>query len=129
MGQQYLCSQYRFLQNSRERLKIHDSSSQDKFSHVKFSKKLSLILLLDKFEHIGIRGKGYALIECFLAGRSTYCEVQGYIGLFKKSQPCSVIQGSRLSGQFFGIYTLEMKVIWEIMQDEVFYEFIRMCRQ
>ena len=41
-------------------------------------------ILLQKFEHIGVRGKAYFVIQSYLEDRNIYCEVQGFNGAFKK---------------------------------------------
>ena len=75
-------------------------------------------ILLQKFEHIGVRGKAYQVIQSYLEDRNYFCEVQGFHGTLKKCRPYSVIQGGKLSGQFFGVYTLEMVKISQMLRNE-----------
>ena len=81
-------------------------------------------LLLEKFHHIGVRGKPYMVIQSYLTDRKAFVEVQGYKGETKQCRPYSVIQGGKLSGQFFGVYTLETTKIEEIIRNPVEYKFI-----
>ena len=81
-------------------------------------------LLLEKFEHVGLRGKPYQVVESYLDDRHHYVEVQGYPSSLRKCRRYSVIQGGKLSGQFFGVYTLEMSQIEETMNNEESYRYI-----
>ena len=81
-------------------------------------------ILLEKMEHLGLRGRSYSLIESYLSERFSYCEVQGFAGKLIKCGPYSVIQGGKLSGQFYGIYTIEMTQIAQILQNDQFYTYI-----
>ena len=65
-------------------------------------------LLLQKMEHIVLRGKVYAIVESYPTDRKTR----------------SSRQGGKLSGQFFGIYTLEMTRIDEIINNEESFKYI-----
>ena len=57
-------------------------------------------LLLQKMEHIGLRGKTLLLIESYLPKRMTFCEVQGYYSQKRVSKPVSVIQGGNCLANF-----------------------------
>ena len=81
-------------------------------------------IMLEKMEHVGIRGKPYAVIESYLSNRRTYCEVQGFTSNTKDSKPYSVIQGGKLSGQFFGVFTLEMTQIAQTLRNPEVFKFI-----
>ena len=81
-------------------------------------------LLLQKFEHIGVRGKPYFLIQSYLDQRNAYVEVQGYSSDLRRCRPYSVIQGGKLSGQFFSVYTLETTKLDEIMKNNDELKFI-----
>ena len=65
-------------------------------------------ILLQKMEHVGIRGEAYAMIESYLQDGMSYCEAQGFFGSNQKSRPFLVIQGGKLSGRLCGIFTIEM---------------------
>ena len=56
--------------------------------------------------------------------QKTFVEVQGYLGDTKQCQPYSGIQGGKLSGQFFGVYTLETTAVGEIMNEKEEIKFI-----
>ena len=68
-------------------------------------------LLLEKFEHIGLRGIPYQIIQSYLTDRHQFIDVQGYFSPIYKCRPYSVVQGGKFSGQFFQVYTLEMTKI------------------
>merc|ERR1711954_550241 len=72
-------------------------------------------ILLEKFEHIGLRGKPYRVVESYLSGRQHYTEVQGYTSSLRPCRQYSVIQGGKLSGQFFRVFTLEMSQISDVI--------------
>ena len=75
-------------------------------------------------EHVGIRGKPYSEIQSYLSNRSVFCEVQGYTSKLTKSNPISVIQGGKMSGQFFGIFTIEMTQIEALLKNPQAFEYI-----
>ena len=81
-------------------------------------------ILLEKMEHMGVCDKEYSIIQSYLENRSYYCEVQGFLGPLRKAKPYSVIQGDKLSGQFFGVYTLEMTQINKLIENQELYKFI-----
>ena len=81
-------------------------------------------ILLEKLEHIGLRGKPYSLIESYLCDRKSYCEVHGYCSQLRNMPACSVVQGSKTSGTFFGIYTLEMTSIKPIIESKELTKYI-----
>ena len=82
------------------------------------------VILLEKFEHVGLRGKPYQVVESYLSDRLHYVEVQGYPSSLRKCRRYSVIQGGKLSGQFFGVYTLEMSQIEDSINNEEAYRYI-----
>merc|ERR1711954_252121 len=66
----------------------------------------------------------YQLVESYLSDRHHYVEVQGYHSSLRECRRYSVIQGGKLSGQFFGVYTLEMSQIEETMNNDENYKYI-----
>merc|ERR1711954_612432 len=81
------------------------------------------LILLQKMEHIGIRGKPLEVIQSYLSERQSYCEVQGFCGKLRPSRAYSVIQGGKLSGQFFGIFTIEMTMLKKVMENESLFRY------
>merc|ERR1711954_156051 len=75
-------------------------------------------ILLEKFEHIGLRGTPYLVIQSYLTERQQFVDVQGYTSALMPCRQYSVIQGGKLSGQFFGVFTLEMSQITKLANNE-----------
>ena len=56
------------------------------------------------------------IIESYLDNRYEYVELE------QKSLPCSIIQGSKLSGTLYTIYTNEVPVLQELIKDKEWLE-------
>ena len=83
-----------------------------------------LTIFEEKMEYLGIRGTAYSLIQSYLTERTAFSEVQGYTGKLWKCGPYSVVQSGKMSGQYFGIYTVEMTMISQIIKDNSLYQYI-----
>merc|ERR1712240_162034 len=76
--------------------------------------------LLSKMEYYGIRGKEQEIFQSYLKNRRQFVEIDTYRSEIKQSNDCSVIQGSKLSGILYTIYTNEIPMIHTLMKDEIF---------
>ena len=75
-------------------------------------------VLLRKLKFYGVNEKGLSLMQSFLESRSSYIELESFQSEPVMNQPCSVIQGSRISGLLFLIYVNEVPVLHKLMKDE-----------
>merc|ERR1712240_891276 len=78
------------------------------------------LTLLMKMEYYGIRGKELEIFKSYLNNRRQFVEIDTYRSEIKKSNNCSLIQGSKLSGILYTIYTNEIPIIHTLMNDEIF---------
>ena len=62
------------------------------------------------------------LLQSYLAGRHQFTEIQGIQSRIRKSPECSVIQGSKLSGLLYTIYTNEVPKLHLLLQDSQWME-------
>ena len=60
-------------------------------------------ILLDKLRHYGIEGSENNLIRSILTDRTQYVDIDGYTSILTPSNPCSVLQGSKLSSLLYPI--------------------------
>merc|ERR1712240_202393 len=80
------------------------------------------LTLLMKMEYYGIRGAELEIFKSYLSNRQQFVEIDTYRSETKKSNNCSVIQGSKLSGILYTIYTNEIPQIHTLMQDNIYTE-------
>ena len=78
------------------------------------------MILLSKLEHYGIRGSPLKLIESYLKDRKQFVEIEIFRSEILESLECSVIQGSKLSGLFYTIYTNEIPLLYKLLHDDWF---------
>lgn len=76
--------------------------------------------LLTKMEYYGIRGPALAVFQSYLSNRMQFVEIDTCRSQLKPSLNCSVIQGSKLSGLLYTIYTNEIPHIHTLMQKQIF---------
>ena len=76
--------------------------------------------LLSKMEYYGIRGNELEIFKSYLKNRSQFVEIDTYRSEIKSSNNCSVIQGSKLSGILYTIYTNKIPMIHTLLNDEIF---------
>ena len=68
-------------------------------------------ILLRKLEHYGVRDNELKLFESYLSERYQYVEIETFKSEIKKCNDYSVIQGSKLSGLLYNIYTNELPLL------------------
>ena len=77
-------------------------------------------ILLSKLDYYGVRGSTNALFRSYLENRTQFVQIDTTRSIRLKSLPCSVIQGSKLSGILYTIYTNEIPLINRLMNTEYF---------
>ena len=75
-----------------------------------------------KLEYYGLKGNMKKLIESYLDERYEYVELESACSKVKQSLPCSSIQGSKLSGFLYTIYTNEVTILHKLMKDKEWLE-------
>ena len=74
--------------------------------------------LIEKMEYYGIKNREKEFFQSYLSERMQYVEINTKKSKVRQMPPCSVIQGSRLSGFLYTVYTNEIPLIKELMKDE-----------
>ena len=85
-------------------------------------------ILLDKLEHYGIRGNTLKIFESYLMDRKQYVEIETFKSELKNSPPCSVVQGGKLSGTLYTLYTNEIPLLYKFMYNDWFYTLTKLNR-
>ena len=79
-------------------------------------------ILIKKLEYYRIKGRILKLLESYLSRRYQYTEVDNIQSKIEVSPACSVIQGSKLSGLLYLIYTNEVGKLQQLMKDKKWME-------
>ena len=79
-------------------------------------------ILVNKLEFYGIKGKEKQLFQSYLTNRTQFTQIQTKRSKLINSMNCSVIQGSRLSGLLYIIYTNEIPLLYKLMQEKEWYQ-------
>lgn len=79
------------------------------------------VILLNKLEHYGIRGNSLNIFKSYLSDRKQYVEIDTFSSQIKNSPPCSVVQGGKLSGTLYTLYTNEIPLLHKLMYNDWFY--------
>ena len=70
------------------------------------------VILCKKLEHYGVRGRELELIKSYLTDRKQYVEIETFKSKVLNSPPCSVVQGGKMSGLLYTIYTNEVPCLY-----------------
>ena len=73
------------------------------------------VTLLNKLEFYGIRDNELDIFKSFLSNRRQYVELDGASSNLKFVGNYSVIQGSKIAGLFYNIYTNEIPDIYRLV--------------
>ena len=73
------------------------------------------VILLKKFKYYGFDGKAFNLIKTYLSNRLAYVQIDVSRSKILEFGPYGVIQGSKLSGIFYTLYTNEVPKIHKIL--------------
>ena len=76
--------------------------------------------LLAKLEYYGIRGQSLDIFKSYLEDRYQLVEIDTNRSQLKKSLDCSVVQGSKMSGILYTIYTNEIPMINKLINNDIF---------
>ena len=77
-------------------------------------------LLLLKLEHYGIRGDSLTFFKSYFTGRQQYVEIEGFKSDVKLSPKSGCVQGGKLSGVLYTLYTNEIPLLHNLMFTEMF---------
>ena len=75
-------------------------------------------ILLRKLLYYGIIGKELSLFKSLLEDRSSFVELETFMSDPIMNDPCSVLQGSKLSGILFIIYINEVPDVHLLLEDD-----------
>ena len=81
-------------------------------------------LLIEKMKFYGIQKDTTDIISSFLSNRKVFTELQGFRSSTKNQEACSVIQGSKLSGFFYTIFSIEIPLLPTLMKNSQLIETI-----
>ena len=77
-------------------------------------------ILLTKLRHYGIRDNELRLIDNYMTDRRQYVQVDTYNSQIDNSPRCSTIQGSKMSGLLYTLYTNEVPLIHNLLYDNLY---------
>ena len=83
---------------------------------------LSHPILLRKLKHYGIKNEANEILESYLTDRTQFVKIQGKNSKIMKTDPCSVIQGCRMSGLLYTLYINEVTIIHKLLENKEFME-------
>ena len=72
-------------------------------------------ILTQKLEHYGFRDKSLKLIHSYLTERTQFVQIDTASSQTLKSPECSVIQGGKLSGLLYTLYTNEVPLLHKLI--------------
>ena len=75
-------------------------------------------VLVKKLKFYGLSNNAAELMTSFLSNRKTFVEIQGFRSKETTTPPCSVVQGSKLSGFLYTIYSIEIPLIPQILRNQ-----------
>ena len=74
-------------------------------------------ILISKLKHYGFRGQSKNILESYLYDREQYVEIEVKTSEVKEYLEVSVIQGSKLSGLLYNLYSNEVLLVHKLMHD------------
>ena len=77
---------------------------------------------MEKLKYHRVEGRLQRLLKTYLKDRFQFVEVQNKQSKIVKSPSCSVVQGSKLSGLLYSIYTNEVAKLHHLLDDEEWLE-------
>ncbi len=72
-------------------------------------------ILLDKLQHYGIRDNTLTLLTSYMTNRTQHVQIDTFDSTTLPSLQCSVVQGSKLSGTLYTLYTNEIPLLHKLM--------------
>ena len=82
------------------------------------------VILLNKLHYYGFRGKEYQLIKSYLEKRMAYVQIDISKSKIMEFGPYGVIQGSKLSGILYSLYTNEVPKLHKVLYNHRLMEFL-----
>ena len=70
-----------------------------------------------KLKHYGLREQSKNILQSYLYDREQYVEIETKTSEVKESLEVSVIQGSKLSGLLYNLYSNEVPLVHKLMND------------
>ena len=77
------------------------------------------MILLNTLKFYRIRGDEFKLFASYLTERTQYTQIYTFNSPVLKSLNCSVIQGGKLSGLLYTIYTNEIPVLYKLLYEDI----------
>ena len=74
-------------------------------------------LLVENLKFYGVENNACELLRNFLSNRKTFTQIQGFNSSIEGTEACSVIQGSKLSGFLFTLFSIETPLLPRIVKD------------
>ena len=74
--------------------------------------------LIDKLHYHSIDGKELEIFKSFLSDRTQFVKIDTFTSTTKNSPNCSVIQGGKLSGTLYSLYTNEIPLLHKTMNNK-----------
>lgn len=75
-------------------------------------------VLIMKMKYYGMKGQMLKIMKSYLEDRHEFVELESTCSKIRKSLPCSVIQGSRMSGILYTLYTNEVPLLHKLLEDK-----------
>ena len=79
-------------------------------------------VLLNKLKHYGVEDGWNDLIGSFLVNRKQFVELDTKKSIVRNSLDCGTIQGSKLSGFLFNVYSNEIPLLHKLINTEIYYK-------
>jgi len=79
-------------------------------------------ILFSKLHHYGIHGKPNKLLHSFLTDRKQFVNLDTFSSILRNSPKCSTIQGSKLSGFLFNVYSNEIPLLFKLLNTDIYYK-------
>ena len=77
-------------------------------------------ILVSKLDHYGVRGIELDIITDYLTDRQQFVQIDTFNSDIIKCPPCSVVQGGKLSGVLYTLYTNEIPLLFQLMNKQKF---------
>ena len=74
-------------------------------------------ILFKKLQHYGIRGKSNNIMRSYLHNRRQFVQLDTFKSEILNSPACSVVQGGKLSGLLYNLYTNEVPELYQLLDN------------
>ena len=76
--------------------------------------------LLQKLNHYGVRGDTNKLFRSYFSNRKQFVRLENFSSIMRNSPMCSVVQGSKMSGFMYNVYTNEIPLLHKLINTEFY---------